>query len=188
MVQQGKAQRKHQGEAVQGEQGHDDCLLNNDARPNNSRTEKKLSDLRQKLSYLKKESALHSDSFVGTASPGQTGRAMADSAAVGRSEGLKARSDKFKGSKEFLLDLGGVMLPYLKDLSTPEAAGSQGTSMDGIFPIPLPPGKWTLGGEKHEEWGEGIIRSLNWLATGSFAVGKGVPTRQQIRLVDHEIV
>ena len=56
--------------------------------------------------------------------------------------------------------------------------------MDGIFPIPLPPGKWTLGGEKHEEWGEGIIRSLNWLATGSFAVGKGVPTRQQIRLVD----
>jgi len=76
------------------------------------------------------------------------------------------------------------MLPYLKDLSTPEAAGSQGTSMDGIFPIPLPPGKWTLGGEKHEEWGEGIIRSLNWLATGSFAVGKGVPTRQQIRLVD----
>ena len=75
--------------------GHDACLLNNDARPDNSRTEKKLSDLRQKLSYyLKKERALHSDSFVGTASPGQTGRAMADSAAVGRSEGLKARSDK----------------------------------------------------------------------------------------------
>ncbi|CAL1129557.1 unnamed protein product, partial [Cladocopium goreaui] len=96
--------------ALKGEQGHDACLLNNDARPDDSRTEKKLSDLRQKLSYLKKES-------------------------------------------------------------------SQGTSMDGIFPIPLPPGKWTLGGEKHEEWGEGIIRSLNWLATGSFAVGKGVPTR-----------
>lgn len=83
-----------------------------------------------------------------------------------------------------VVDLGRFLLTRLFDLSTPNFEGSQDNAMDGLFPLPLPQSNWTIGGRKFEEWGEGIIRSLNWLSVGSFAVGKEVPTQRQKVLIN----
>ena len=45
----------------------------------------------------------------------------------------------------------------------------------------------TLECEADKAWLEGTIRSINWLARGSFALGEGVPSRLQERLLDQVV-
>ena len=53
------------------------------------------------------------------------------------------------------------------------------------MPFPLPQGDLTPGGEwrAFSGVGEGIVRSLDWLSTDSFALGQGAPTRFQGNLL-----
>lgn len=91
-----------------------------------------------------------------------------------RDERLKARS----AEREFLGDLAGSMLGCLFSLPPQSVVKMQDHSKEGIFPLPLPRGLAPTC-KKIAEWEEGIIRSLNFLSTGSFALGEGVPSRLQ---------
>lgn len=115
-----------------------------------------------------------------TSSPGVCGEA-----GVGLSHGaadgwnFEARFETRSEPDVFLGDLGGTMLELLKSLPPPKFSDLQDHSKEDIFPLPLPRGNMTPGGKRVQEWEEGIIRSLNWLSTGSFALGEGNPTRLQ---------
>ena len=111
--------------------------------------------------------------------------AMVDDAAEGwcsKAE-LKARSD----GQGTLKGLGITMLSFIKGLPPPKKDEWRDHDTDGIFPLPLPRGGLTLECEADKAWLEGTIRSINWLARGSFALGEGVPSRLQERLLDQVV-
>ena len=75
------------------------------------------------------------------------------------------------------------VLEMVRSFPTPYHKLKQGSSKEGIFPLPLPWGNLTSGGGKSQEWMEGVFRSINWLSTGSFAVRESSPDSAQERLL-----
>ena len=60
----------------------------------------------------------------------------------------------------------------------------QGSSMEGIFPLPLPRVRWGYGCKTLAAWEEGVIRSINWMVINSFDLGEGPPTPKQNMLLE----
>ena len=77
-----------------------------------------------------------------------------------------------------------LVLKHLPQLQTRVKALKQDSSMEGIFPLPLP--KDLKGTEfRHAEaWIRGVVLSLNWLTGNSFKLGPSPPASKQARLLD----
>ena len=59
----------------------------------------------------------------------------------------------------------------------------RGSSMEGIFPLPLPADHQGQQCELNRTWEEGVIRSFNWMFCNSFHLGNSPPNIHQTRLL-----
>ena len=60
----------------------------------------------------------------------------------------------------------------------------RGSVMEGIFPLPLPHDWSNHVCELFKSWEEGVIRSINWMVTGSFLLGDPSSNVKQARLLE----
>ena len=105
-----------------------------------------------------------------------SGRPVGAVAADGRGNGLSEACSP----EESLAGLVGSIIDRLRSLPSPlQDSWKQDPRKVGVFPLPLPRGEESLGCKLKQEWEEGIIRTLNWLSTGSFAVREGCPSSAQ---------
>ena len=89
------------------------------------------------------------------------------------------------GERELsLLGLGAQVLKHLPQLQIRVKALKQDSSMEGIFPLPLPQDLKGTGFRHAEAWIRGVVLSLNWLTGNSFKLGPSPPTSKQARLLD----
>ena len=83
-----------------------------------------------------------------------------------------------------LLGLGAQVLKHLPQLLSRVTSFKQDSSMEGIFPLPLPQDLEGTGVRHFEAWVRGVVLGLNWLTGRNFQFGPSPPTSKQARLLD----
>ena len=89
-----------------------------------------------------------------------------------------------QGGQPSLLGLGAKLLRLLPMLPECDPAVKRDSTMEGIFPLPLPQDQEGPGFRHSEAWVRGVVLSLNWLTGNGFELGPYPPTSKQARLLE----
>lgn len=115
----------------------------------------------------------------GAGNPAGVGLSHGAMAAAERRDRERRSEASSTGGDAPLVDLVVPMLRVVRSLPPKERVAKQDLSKEDFFPLPLPRGSLTPLCKMTAGWEEGIIRSLNFLSTGSFALGEQSPTKLQ---------